>query len=109
MTNDAPGEKRMTTVLPTDITEHDKQTLPLPRVTFGATEDDDLFLMRPAGVPPAEMGIAASDWVIVRKQRTAEPGDVIAGLAGGDAVIRRFDGEPIVIVGTVLAIVRRVT
>jgi SOS-response transcriptional repressor LexA len=101
-------------MLPGQVTAQDKQSLRVPRVIIGATGDDSLFLLKVSGSTPAGAGIVAGDWAVVRKQHTAEPGDIIASMSDGDdgdadAVVRRYgDGTPApIILGKITAILRR--
>jgi repressor LexA len=59
---------------------------------------DDEFLLRVKGESMVEAGIMPGDYVIVRRQSTADDGDVVVALAGGDesadeATVKTFHRE----------------
>ena len=47
---------------------------------FGSGE---LFLLRASGDSMVDAGIEDGDWIVVRKQNTAEEGDIIVALSDG--------------------------
>ena len=56
------------------------------------------FLLRVRGDSMVEAGILAGDYVVVRRQQTAQNGDIVVALAGGDeaadeATVKRFFRE----------------
>jgi repressor LexA len=56
---------------------------------------DDEFLLRVRGDSMIEAGIMPGDYVVVRRQQTAETGDVVAALVGeddaaGEATVKTF-------------------
>jgi repressor LexA len=58
----------------------------------------DEFLLRVKGESMIEAGILPGDYVVVRRQQTAQDGDVVVALAGGDeaadeATVKRFFRE----------------
>lgn len=57
----------------------------------------DHFALRVHGDSMITAGILDGDFVIVRQQPTAEPGDIVVALLGDDATVKRFfkDGERI--------------
>jgi repressor LexA len=59
---------------------------------------DDEFLLRVRGDSMIEAGIMPGDYVVVRRQQTAETGDVVAALLGedetaGEATVKTFHRE----------------
>ena len=59
---------------------------------------DDEFLLRVRGDSMIEAGIMPGDYVVVRRQQTAETGDVVAALVGddesaGEATVKTFYRE----------------
>ena len=97
---------------------------PLPKEIVG--EGDDLFLLRVAGDSMIDAAIADQDWVVVRKEQTADNGEIVAAMIDGEATVKTFkrkDGhvwlmphneayEPIpgddaTILGKVVAVLRR--
>ncbi|MFM2437625.1 MAG: transcriptional repressor LexA [Actinomycetota bacterium] len=96
---------------------------PLPQELVG---DGELFLLRVVGDSMIDAAICDGDWVVVRSQHTAEPGEIVAALLDDEATVktlRRRDGhtwlmpanpayEPIPgdearIVGKVVSVLRR--
>lgn len=53
------------------------------------------FALKVVGNSMVEAGILDGDYVIVRKQETAEDGDIVVALINGDATLKRFyrDGD----------------
>jgi repressor LexA len=59
---------------------------------------EDEFLLRVKGESMIDAGILSGDYVVVRRQSTAQNGDVVAALVGGDesadeATVKRFFRE----------------
>lgn len=52
--------------------------------------DGDLFALRVRGDSMSGTGILDGDLVIVRRQRTAQTGEVVVALVDGDATVKRF-------------------
>jgi repressor LexA len=68
--------------------EHIEETLPLPEDFTG---DGNLFMLRVRGESMIEAGILDGDFVVVRQQPTAEPGDtVVAGIPGEEATVKTY-------------------
>lgn len=106
--------------------ENVEEVLPLPEDFTGSGE---LFMLRVRGDSMRERGILDGDYVVVRRQPTADPGDVVAaGIPGGEAtvkVMRRrrnrivleaanpeyadidLPGEEVTIYGRVVTVLRR--
>jgi repressor LexA len=101
-----------------------EDVFPLPRQLVG---DGDLFLLKVTGDSMVEAAICDGDWVVVRQQPTADKGEIVAAMLEGEATVKTFqrkDGhvwlmphnaayEPIpgddaVILGRVVAVLRRV-
>ena len=59
----------------------------LPTALFGSGE---YFLLRARGESMIEAGIEPGDLVLVRKQNTAEEGDIIVALVEGETTLKRF-------------------
>ncbi|TXH40403.1 MAG: transcriptional repressor LexA [Actinobacteria bacterium] len=96
---------------------------PLPQELVG---DGELFLLRVVGDSMIDAAICDGDWVVVRSQQDAQPGEVVAALLDDEATVKtlkRRDGhtwlmpanpayEPILgdharIVGKVVSVLRR--
>ena len=74
----------------TDVLAHEniQESLPLPAEFTG---DGDLFMLRVRGESMVDAGILDGDHVVVRVQRTAEPGDlVVAGIPGDEGTVKYF-------------------
>ena len=58
------------------------------------TDNDDLFALEVSGDSMIEDQIADGDYVVVRKQQTARPGQVVVALTGeGEATLKRWYPE----------------
>jgi repressor LexA len=101
-----------------------ESVFPLPRELVG---DGTLFLLKVSGDSMIDAAICDGDWVVVRQQPVAEPGDIVAAMLDGEATVKTFkrrDGhvwlmphnpayEPIpgdeaTILGRVVSVLRRV-
>src|SRR5262249_38970681 len=68
--------------------ENGEVTMPVPE---GLTGDGTLFLLRLRGDSMIDAGILDRDYVVVRQQPDADPGDtVVAGIPGGEATVKTF-------------------
>ena len=68
--------------------ENIEETLPVPEDFTG---DGVLFMLRVRGDSMIEAGIFDGDYVVVRQQPDAEPGDtVVAGIPGEEATVKTF-------------------
>ncbi|WP_268876781.1 transcriptional repressor LexA [Agromyces badenianii] len=100
------------------------EVFPLPRQLVGKGE---LFILKVVGESMIDAAICDGDWVVVRSQRTAENGEIVAAMLDGEATVKVFrqrDGhtwllprnsafEPIVgdhaeVLGKVVAVLRTV-
>lgn len=100
------------------------EVFPLPRQLVGKGE---LFILKVVGDSMIDAAICDGDWVVVRSQRTAENGEIVAAMLDGEATVKVFrqrDGhiwllprnsafEPIVgdhseVLGKVVAVLRSV-
>lgn len=78
---------------PNDADEAFEGVFPLPRHLVGSGE---LFLLKVVGDSMIDSAIADDDWVVVRQQHTAENGEIVAAMVGGEATVktlRRVGGE----------------
>jgi repressor LexA len=101
-----------------------EDVFPLPKQIVG---DGDLFLLRVVGDSMVDAAICDGDWVVVRRQPTADNGDIVAAMLDNEATVKTFkrtatkvwllphndaydpiDGEHAVILGKVTAVLRRV-
>jgi len=68
--------------------ENVEELLPLPADFVG---DGDLFMLRVRGDSMIDAGILDRDYVVVRQQPTADPGDtVVAGIPGEEATVKTY-------------------
>ena len=68
--------------------EQVEEMVPLPAALTG---EGELFMLRVRGESMIEAGIFDADFVVVRVQPTAEPGDiVVAGIPGEEATVKIF-------------------
>jgi len=68
--------------------ENIEETMPLPEDLTG---DGQLFMLRVRGDSMIDAGIFDRDFVVVRQQESADPGDtVVAGIPGDEATVKTF-------------------
>lgn len=70
-----------------------EELVPLPRSLVG---DGQLFMLKVVGESMIDAAICDGDFVVVRQQREAENGDIVAAMLDGEAtvkVFRRRDGH----------------
>ncbi|MDA8038422.1 MAG: transcriptional repressor LexA [Actinomycetota bacterium] len=68
--------------------ENVEQVLPLPQELTGTGE---LFMLQVRGDSMIDAGIFSGDYVVVRRQPDAEPGDVVvAGIPGDEGTVKTF-------------------
>jgi repressor LexA len=64
-----------------------EDVFPLPRQLVG---EGTLFLLRVSGDSMVDAAICDGDWVVVRQQPVADPGDIVAALLDGEATVKTF-------------------
>jgi repressor LexA len=115
---------RIAAGIPITAEQQVDEVFPLPRQLVGK---GDLFMLKVVGESMIDAAICDGDWVVIRQQRTAENGEIVAAMLDGEAtvkVLRQRDGhvwllprntafEPIVgddaeILGKVVAVLRSV-
>ena len=68
--------------------ENVEELLPIPEDFTGA---GDLFMLRVRGESMIEAGIFDGDYVVVRSQQDADPGDtIVAGIPGEEATVKTY-------------------
>lgn len=96
----------------------------LPKQIVG---DGELFLLEVSGDSMIDAAICDGDWVVVRREQTAENGDIVAALLDTEATVKTFkrvdghvwlmphneaydpiDGDAASILGIVVAVLRKV-
>ncbi|AWV47710.1 LexA repressor [Mycobacterium leprae Kyoto-2] len=60
---------------------------PLPRELVG---EGTLFLLKVTGDSMVEAAICDGDWVVVRQQKVADNGDIVAAMIDGEATVKTF-------------------
>ncbi|MGO1857447.1 transcriptional repressor LexA [Ancrocorticia populi] len=65
--------------------QHIEDVFPLPRQLTGTGE---LFALKVSGDSMIEAAICDGDWVIVRRQKTAENGEIVAAMLDGEATVK---------------------
>ena len=73
--------------LPEYTEENFEEYVPLPVALFG---QGDFYLLRASGNSMIEAGIDPGDLVVVRKQNTAEEGDIVVALVDNETTLKRF-------------------
>ncbi|KQM83843.1 transcriptional repressor LexA [Agromyces sp. Leaf222] len=63
------------------------EVFPLPRQLVGK---GDLFMLKVVGDSMIDAAICDGDWVVVRSQRTAENGEIVAAMLDGEATVKVF-------------------
>jgi repressor LexA len=115
---------RIAAGVPITAEEQVDEVFPLPRQLVG---NGELFMLKVAGESMIDAAICDGDWVVVRQQKTAENGDIVAAMLDNEATVKVFrqrDGhtwllprntnfEPIVgdfaeVLGKVVAVLRAV-
>ena len=101
-----------------------EDVFPLPRDLVG---EGTLFLLRVVGDSMIDAAITDGDWVVVRQQQVADNGDIVAAMIDGEATVKTFrrrdghvllmphnpayqpiDGDDAVILGQVVAVLRKI-
>lgn len=85
-----PVVGRVTAGEPILAVENVETYVPLSKELFG---DDELFVLKVRGESMIEAGILDGDWVIVRRQATAENGDIVVARIEDEATVKRFFRE----------------
>ena len=115
---------RIAAGIPITADQQVEEVMPLPRSLVGKGE---LFMLKVVGESMIDAAICDGDWVVVRTQRSAENGEIVAAMLDGEAtvkVLRQRDGhtwllprnsafEPILgdeaeVLGKVVAVLRSV-
>ena len=94
MTRKANAEVVLTPVLgsiscgePEYAEENFESYVALPTALFGSGE---FFLLRARGYSMVEAGIEPGDLVVIKKQNTADEGDIIVALVDNETTLKRF-------------------
>lgn len=93
-----PVVGRIAAGAPITAVENHEDTIPL-RPDWLGTGGQDVFALRVRGESMIGAHIVEGDLVLVRRQETASPGDIVAVLVEGEATVKRFarDGDAVVL------------
>ena len=72
---------------PIDSTEEFEETYALPKSIFG---DGDLYMLHATGNSMVDAGINEGDLLVVKKQETAEDGNVVVAFVDGETTLKRL-------------------
>ncbi|AXK44618.1 transcriptional repressor LexA [Brachybacterium saurashtrense] len=78
---------RIAAGVPITAQEQVEDVFTLPQRLVG---DGDLFLLQVVGDSMIDAAICDGDWVVVRSQRTAEKGEIVAAMIDGEATVKTF-------------------
>jgi repressor LexA len=78
---------RIAAGVPITAEQHVEEVFPLPRQLVGK---GDLFMLNVSGDSMIDAAICDGDWVVIRAQRTAENGDIVAAMLDGEATVKVF-------------------
>ena len=76
---------RIAAGVPITADQQIEEVFPLPRQLVGKGE---LFILRVSGDSMIDAAICDGDWVVVRRQNTAENGEIVAALIDGEATVK---------------------
>lgn len=86
-----PVVGQVTAGVPILAQQNIERTLPFPADFF--TSDGDVFALRVRGDSMEGAAILDDDFVIVRRQSTANPGEIIVALVGDEATVKTLANE----------------
>ncbi|MFT4264431.1 MAG: transcriptional repressor LexA [Nocardioides sp.] len=67
--------------------QHTESVMPLPRELVG---DGELYMLEVRGDSMIEAAICDGDYVVVRREQTAENGEIVAAMIDGEATVKTF-------------------
>jgi repressor LexA len=110
--------------IPITADQNVEEMFPLPRTLVGSGE---LFMLRVKGDSMIDAAICDGDWVVIRSQKTADNGDIVAAELDGEATVKTFkqrdgktwllprnsafepiDGTHATIMGIVVSVLRKI-
>lgn len=77
--------------LPRYAEENIEDYVQLPASLFG---NGDFYMLRANGYSMIDVGISSGDFVLIRRQDTAEPGEIVVALVEEEATLKRYYPEP---------------
>ena len=72
---------------PVNAVENIEKSFALPRSIFG---NGDLFMLRTFGDSMIDIGIKKDDLVVIRKQNTADDGEIVVAMINGETTLKRI-------------------
>lgn len=78
---------RIAAGIPITAQEQVEEIFPLPRQLVG---NGELFMLKVIGESMIDAAICDGDWVVVRAQKTAENGDIVAAMLDEEATVKTF-------------------
>ncbi len=78
---------RIAAGIPITADQQIDEVFPLPRQLTGKGE---LFMLKVVGESMIDAAICDGDWVVVRQQKTAENGDIVAAMLDNEATVKVF-------------------
>jgi repressor LexA len=78
---------RIAAGIPITADQQIDEVFPIPRQLVGK---GDLFMLKVAGDSMIDAAICDGDWIVVRQQKTAENGDIVAALVQDEATVKVF-------------------
>jgi repressor LexA len=78
---------RIAAGIPITADQQVDEVFPLPRQLVGKGE---LFMLKVVGESMIDAAICDGDWVVVRQQKTAENGDIVAAMLDSEATVKVF-------------------
>jgi repressor LexA len=78
---------RIAAGIPITADQQIDEVFPLPRQLTGKGE---LFMLKVVGESMIDAAICDGDWVVVRQQKTAENGDIVAAMLDSEATVKVF-------------------
>jgi len=78
---------RIAAGVPITAEQQVEEIFPLPRQLVGKGE---LFMLKVTGESMIDAAICDGDWVVVRSQRTADNGEIVAAMLDGEATVKVF-------------------
>lgn len=74
--------------IPITAEQQVEDVMPLPKQLVGS--GGDLFMLKVVGESMIDAAICDGDWVVVRQQRDAVNGDIVAAMLDGEATVKVF-------------------
>jgi repressor LexA len=78
---------RIAAGIPITADQHVEEVFPLPRQLVGQGE---LFMLKVVGDSMIDAAICDGDWVVIRSQKTAENGEIVAAMLDDEATVKVF-------------------